>query len=47
VRPVDLPVLVGSPEKLRRDTGWTPRFSRDDIIDDLIRATEGPHATPL
>jgi GDP-4-dehydro-6-deoxy-D-mannose reductase len=37
-RPVDVPVLVGSNAKLRRATGWTPRRTRDDIIDDLIHA---------
>lgn len=37
-RPVDVPVLVGSNEKLRRATGWTPHRTRDDIIDDLIHA---------
>ena len=37
-RPVDVPILVGSSEKLRRATGWQPRRSRDDIIDDLIHA---------
>ena len=38
VRPVDLPALVGSPDKLRRTTGWSPRRTRGDIIDDLIHA---------
>ena len=37
-RPVDVPVLVGANAKLRRATGWSPRHSRDDIIDDLIHA---------
>jgi GDP-D-mannose dehydratase len=37
-RPVDVPVLVGANAKLRRATGWVPRFTRDDIIDDLIHA---------
>jgi GDP-4-dehydro-6-deoxy-D-mannose reductase len=37
-RPVDVPVLVGANTKLRRATGWSPRHSRDDIIDDLIHA---------
>jgi GDP-4-dehydro-6-deoxy-D-mannose reductase len=37
-RPVDVPVLVGSNQKLRRATGWTPRRSRGVIIDDLIHA---------
>lgn len=38
VRPVDLPALVGSPAKLQRATGWSPRRTRADIIDDLIHA---------
>lgn len=37
-RPVDVPVQVGSNAKLRRATGWVPRRTRDDIIDDLIHA---------
>jgi GDP-4-dehydro-6-deoxy-D-mannose reductase len=38
-RPVDVPALVGSAEKLIRATGWRPRRSTDDIINDLLRAT--------
>jgi GDP-4-dehydro-6-deoxy-D-mannose reductase len=38
VRPVDVPVQVGNNAKLRRATGWAPRLTRDDIIDDLIHA---------
>ena len=37
-RPVDVPVLVGSNQKLVRATGWTPARTRDNIIDDLIHA---------
>jgi GDP-4-dehydro-6-deoxy-D-mannose reductase len=37
-RPVDVPVQIGSNAKLRRTTGWTPRRTREDIIDDLIHA---------
>ena len=37
-RSVDVPVLVGDNSKLRRATGWTPRYTRNDIIDDLIHA---------
>jgi GDP-4-dehydro-6-deoxy-D-mannose reductase len=37
-RSVDVPVLVGSNSKLRRATGWAPRRTRNDIIDDLINA---------
>ena len=38
VRGVDVPVLVGSPAKLQRGTGWRPTRTRADIIDDLIHA---------
>jgi len=38
VRSVDLPVLVGSAAKLRQDTGWAPRLTHADIIDDLLRS---------
>ncbi len=38
MRRVDVPVLVGSNSKLRHATGWAPRRTRDDIIDDLIHA---------
>ncbi|HEX8724919.1 MAG TPA: GDP-mannose 4,6-dehydratase [Gemmatimonadaceae bacterium] len=37
-RATDVPVLVGSPEKLARATGWRPRRTRDDIIDELLHA---------
>jgi GDP-4-dehydro-6-deoxy-D-mannose reductase len=38
VRPTDIPVLIGSPAKLTRDTAWTPRRTHTDIIDDLLHA---------
>lgn len=38
VRPVDVPALVGDPGRLREETGWTPRNTLDDCIDDLINA---------
>jgi GDP-4-dehydro-6-deoxy-D-mannose reductase len=41
-RTTDMPVLIGSPEKLIRDTGWAPRKTYLDIIDDLLAATR-PH----
>jgi GDP-4-dehydro-6-deoxy-D-mannose reductase len=37
-RAVDVPWLVGDHTKLRATTGWTPRRSRADIIDDLLHA---------
>lgn len=38
-RASDIPVLVGSPEKLMRDTGWAPAKSHTDIIGDLLNAS--------
>ena len=38
VRPAEVPVLVGDATKLRRATGWSPRFTLDTIIEDLTRA---------
>jgi len=38
MRPVDVPVLVGDNSKLRAATGWAPRHTLDDIIEDLIHA---------
>jgi len=39
VRPVEVPMLVGSAARLRATTGWTPERSLDSIILDLLRAT--------
>ena len=41
VRATDIPTLVGSPAKLARETGWAPRKTHLDIIDDLLRSS-GP-----
>ncbi len=38
VRASDVPINVGSPEKLKRDTGWMPLKTHADIIDDLLNA---------
>ena len=38
VRRVEIPWLVGDATKLRDTTGWTPSFTCDDIIADLINA---------
>lgn len=38
VRSTDIPVLVGSSAKLTGATGWAPRLTRTDIIDDLLRS---------
>ena len=38
LRPIDVPILVGDNTKLRQATGWAPKRSIDDIIDDLLDA---------
>jgi GDP-4-dehydro-6-deoxy-D-mannose reductase len=38
VRPSDVPVSIGSPAKLMADTGWSPKKTATDIIDDLLHA---------
>jgi GDP-4-dehydro-6-deoxy-D-mannose reductase len=38
VRAADVPALVGSPAKLAAHTGWAPRRTFDDLLDDLIAA---------
>jgi len=38
VRRSDIPISIGDNSKLRRATGWAPRRTIDDIIDDLIHA---------
>jgi len=40
VRAADVPVNVGSPERLMHDTGWTPLKTYADIIDDLLNAAK-------
>jgi GDP-4-dehydro-6-deoxy-D-mannose reductase len=32
VRAIDQPVFVGDPSKLRADTGWTPQYSRTEML---------------
>ena len=36
MRPSDVPVLLGSAEKFRRDTGWEPRISFEQTLRDLL-----------
>lgn len=38
VRPNEIEVLVGSAAKLQATTGWAPRRTCEDIIDDLLNA---------
>jgi GDP-4-dehydro-6-deoxy-D-mannose reductase len=35
-RPSDMPVLIGSPARLEHDTGWRPKKTYLDILDDLL-----------
>ena len=44
-RATDVPVLVGSHDKLTKDTGWTPQKTHLDIIDDVIRFASTNAAT--
>jgi GDP-4-dehydro-6-deoxy-D-mannose reductase len=37
LRPTDVPKVIGNPEKLRRETGWTPQFSLEQTIRDMIQ----------
>lgn len=36
VRPVDQPLLVADPDKLRRATGWAPRYSIEATLADML-----------
>lgn len=36
MRPSDIPVLVGDATRLRETTGWAPRVSFDQMLDDLL-----------
>jgi len=36
VRPVDVPVIVGTASRLNSATGWTPAYSLDRTLDDLL-----------
>jgi len=36
LRPSDIPVLVGDPEKLQRATGWEPRIGLEKTLKDLL-----------
>jgi GDP-4-dehydro-6-deoxy-D-mannose reductase len=36
MRPVDIPILVGSNEKIKRDTGWSPTIPIDATLKDIF-----------
>jgi GDP-4-dehydro-6-deoxy-D-mannose reductase len=33
---LDVPLILGDPSLLRRDTGWSPRFSLEDTLRDML-----------
>ena len=35
-RPFDVPILIGSYKKFSKYTNWSPKYTLDDIIDDII-----------
>ncbi len=36
IRPHDTPLLIGNASRLRATTGWTPKITFDQMIDDLL-----------
>lgn len=38
VRPADIPVLIGDAGRLRQATGWTPSYTFDQTLQDLVDA---------
>lgn len=36
LRPNDIPLLLGDASRLRADTGWSPRMSFEETVDDLL-----------
>ncbi len=38
VRPVDIPRLVGSPDKLRATTAWEPEIPLEQTLRDVLEA---------
>jgi len=38
VRPADIPVLIGDASRLRARTGWTPQYSFEQTLQDLVDA---------
>lgn len=45
LRPVELPVLEGSPDKLTAATGWTPQISLDVTLADILQDARSRCAT--
>jgi len=38
LRPGDIPVLIGDATRLRASTGWSPQFSFERTLQDLVNA---------
>ena len=34
LRPVDIPILIGSNDKIKSDTGWQPKIAIEDTLHD-------------
>ena len=45
VRPVDLPLLVADPSKLKAEVGWTPIYSIDQTLKDMLATFRGSAAS--
>ncbi len=41
VRPVDLPLLVADPSKIKAETGWAPIYSIDQTLKDMLESFRG------
>ena len=37
LRPVDIPILIGSPDRLKKDTGWQPKIDIDTTLRDTYK----------
>jgi GDP-4-dehydro-6-deoxy-D-mannose reductase len=40
VRPVDVPVLLGDPSKLEKETGWRPEIDLSQTLEDVLREAD-------
>ncbi len=47
LRPNDVPYLVGSPARLTAATGWTPQYTLERTLSDLLDAARQAHASPV
>jgi len=47
LRPNDVPYLVGSPARLTAATGWTPEYTLEQTLSDLLDAARSAHGAPV